>query len=214
VLGGSTAEALHLPTRILVAWTGGVARVCARLPLGWVRWHHLVLIAALAVLARRARLPVTASVAAVLLLPTLQLAVARPPPLGGDRVAGGVRLWRAEGATVAVIDRLRPEPVLAALREHGIGRIDVLVTRQGSRSAARAFTAIKSRVPVRAVVAPPGHQLAGAHEAQAGSTIRAGALAVRVKVARPLEVEVATCTVAGCAWRSGIGTSTSPPAPS
>jgi competence protein ComEC len=207
LLGGSVAEALHLPTRALVAWTAAVARFCGRLPLGSVRWPQLALVAAAMALAwavgRRRLHP--AAVAAALLMPAALLLVRGPPPSAGGNIDSGVRLWRSGGASVVVADRVRPERLLAALREARVRRIDVFVAAGGGRSALRALESVARRVEMRSVVTPPQH---------AGSTIRAGPLAVRVKQTKPFEVEVATCTVAGCAWRSGTSSSTSQHVPS
>ncbi|MDQ3980293.1 MAG: ComEC/Rec2 family competence protein, partial [Actinomycetota bacterium] len=116
LVGGTIAGVLHIPTRLLLAWVAGVARVAASLPLGQLGLVHLAVLAgaaALFVWSRRsgrpagARLALAASIA-VLLAPAA--AVVRPSPADARPVGRGATLWRAGGATVVVLDDARASP--------------------------------------------------------------------------------------------------------
>jgi competence protein ComEC len=136
VAGGRVAAVLHLPTRVLVGWIAGVARVTARLPMATLGWSaSAVLLGAVVVglagrrrqraLARSATGVAVVVAAAVVLLP-----VWRPPPtdLTGADVAPGARVWRAASTTVLVLDGAAADAtdVLDGLRAAGVGAIDVL----------------------------------------------------------------------------------------
>lgn len=133
-LGGTAvAKLVHLPTRWLIGWVAGVARVAAGVPLGEVDTVGLLVVAAaggvwLALARRRptwrvARRGCIAAMIATLLVPAVAL---RSPPLRQDPT-GGVAVYRAGGATVVVLEEQpTARRLLEALRRAGVRRIDVL----------------------------------------------------------------------------------------
>ena len=157
IFGGPVAGWAHLPTRLMIGWVAGVARVSAALPLGEVGARELVVIvaaAALAMIVRRHRpdrrglimaLLVVALVAA--LTPALAL---RAPPVE-VAVAGGSRLQRRDGTTVLVLDaRSRPMPLLEDLRRAGVRRIDIVHATTEPRPD--VLRALRHRWPVGPVI--------------------------------------------------------------
>jgi competence protein ComEC len=198
VLGPPLDGLLHLPTAALLAWVAGVARVAARLPLGTLTAAHLAVLGALGLLAlaaatvvrRRSRALVPAALAAcvaVLLTPAVA------PPAGavdGAEVATGVRLWRRD-AVVLLVDRGDPGRILDQLRNRGVRRVDVLVSIGGSRNAAGVVAVLRSRLPVRVVLAPVGHRIRGATVPPPRSAVDVGGLRLEVTEVQPrLEVAV------------------------
>jgi competence protein ComEC len=184
LLGGAPAMLLHVPTRLLVGWIAGVARVTAALPLAQLGGVALAVLAgaiAAAVAWRRA----TGRLAAALVVATavIALPVWRPPhaALAGATIAAGVRIWRAADAhaTVVVLDGgAEPLDALAALRAHGIRRVDVLAVR----GSTEAVGAIRARHHV-------AHEL-DARTTAAGTTVRADGLEVEVTDPRTARVVV------------------------
>jgi hypothetical protein len=124
---------------------------------------------------------------AVLLTPAVA------PPAGavdGAEVANGARLWR-RGAVVLVLDRGDPGRLLDQLRQRGVRRVDVLVSTGGSRTAAGVVAVLRSRLPVRLVLAPDGHRIRDAAVPAPRTTFDVGGLRVEVAEVRPrLEVVV------------------------
>lgn len=197
LVGGTAAEWLHLPTRLLLGWIDTVARTSARLPLGELRGAH---VAALAVagagwgLARsRVVRRVGGAVAvAALVAPALTLR----PPSGHVVVSAGAELWRLGGAggagVVLIIDgRARADDVLAALRRRGLGRLDLVVAESGSRWVGEVVAAVGRRLQVRVVWAPPRHHVPRGHVPVVGEQVRVGGVVVTVvEVGQRLSVEV------------------------
>ncbi len=196
VLGPPFDGLLHAPTSLLLAWVAGVARVCARLPLGMVTGRHLAVLAVVALVAAalarwRPRLAVPTATAvgvATLLSPSLV------PPAGaldGEEVGPGARVWRG-GAVVVVLDGGDAGRLLDRLRLNGVRRIDVLVSSSGGRTAAGVVATLRSRLPVGLVLAPAGHRIRDATVPRAGMSVDVGGLRLDVGPVRPrLEVAVA-----------------------
>ena len=200
LLGEPVAGVVHLPTRLLVGWIAGVAREAAALPLGQLGVAATVAVAVLvaaAVALPLARLVAGAAALGVCLWP----AVGPPPPADGRTLAGDARLWRSGDATVVVVGRPRPGPLLGALRAAAVGPVSVVVVTSASSSARAALEPVLARHPARLVLTPA--------EAVAGTTVTAGRLHVRVVAVSPrLAVEVGPCTFPPCASASGPGPST------
>ena len=204
LLGDPVASAVHVPTRLLVAWIAGVARWAAAAPFGQLGAGALVALALLALPAlavRRVRSAAAVAALGVCLWPLLGPA----PPAGGRVLAGDARLWRSGDATVLVVGRPRPGPLLGALRASGVRGVSVVVLTSGSRSARAALAPVLDRHPARLVLAPA--------DARPGTIVTAGRLVVRVTAVEPrLAVEVGPCTFPPCSSASGRGPSTSAPA--
>jgi hypothetical protein len=167
-------------------------------PLGTLTATHLIVLGALALVAlggttvvrRRPHAVVSGALAAgvaVLLSPAVA------PPAGavdGAEVATGARLWR-RGAVVLVLDRGEPGRLLDRLRQRGVRRVDVLVSTGGSRTAGGVVAVLRSRLPVRLVLAPNGHRIRDATVPAARSAFDVGGLRLEVGEVRPrLEVVV------------------------
>jgi hypothetical protein len=164
----------------------------ARAPLGRLGLASIVAIGvcvALAVVVARVRAIALAAALAVLCSPAAALALARPPPLDGRDIVSGARLWRAGGVTVLVVDRPRPDRLLAALRAGNVTRISVLVEMRSGSSTAQAIEPVRNRIAIDAEVTPT---------VAPGTTIRAGPFIVVVQATAPkLDVVVETASNGG-----------------
>lgn len=194
ILGPPFDRWLHLPSAWLVGWIAAVARWGAALPLGTLRAGQalaLVAIGCMGVLLGRHRsrrvLPgVAVATVLVLLVPLVRA----PADLAGADAGAGARVWRAGGAVVVLLDDPWVPGLLEQLRDTRVRRVDVLVVRRGGRAAAGAVLELRSRVPVRLVLAPEGHRVRGAVVPDVG-VVRAGPLVVAVTDTAPtLEVEL------------------------
>jgi competence protein ComEC len=167
VFGGAVADAIHLPTRLMLAWLDGVATAAARWPLGDLRAGHLVALGAGAVvlaaaraLGRRHRRALLLGVAGRVTMAGVVIAALVPTggpavPSGGQALGAGATLWQGGGATVLVLDgRVRDSSVLAGLRDAGARRVDVVVLRSGARAASDLVAVLRRAWPVGTVLAP------------------------------------------------------------
>lgn len=136
-LGGSRVAALvHLPTRLLIGWVAGVARLSSSLPLGELGLGSLAVISGALVASTvvAGRWPGGRTIRGVLLAFAVVVATApavalRSPP-AHQMVAGGGELWRSANATVLVlVAPARPVDLLQDLRRAGTRRIDLVVSR-------------------------------------------------------------------------------------
>jgi competence protein ComEC len=163
VVPGPLAGALHLPTRLLLAWLEGVAVACARAPLGSLSAAHLVaLTTALALLAAARRSPMrgatlTRAVAGALAVGTLAAAAwPRAYATGPIALGVGATAWRGEAAVVLVADgRARAGPILGRLRGAGVTRLDAIVLRSNARATIDLVATLRRRWPRVHVLAPP-----------------------------------------------------------
>jgi competence protein ComEC len=178
--GDAVATVVHVPTRALVAWIDGVATAAANWPLGQLRAGHVALLGAAAAAvvaarawarpgpegdepspARRRRCSgVTRGTAALTVGAVLvhAAAVGRGPRLlDGESVGPGAQVWQGGGAAALTVDgRAREAAVLAALRDRGVARLDVLVLRTAARGAAEVAATVRRRWPGVAVLGPGG----------------------------------------------------------
>ena len=189
LVGGPAAALLHLPDRAFVAWIGWVARWAAALPLGQLGAVQVLLLAAVAVtgtVSRRLRRVALVGALGVCLWPALGPVA----PSTGRSLGGDGRLWRQGPASVLVVGRPRPGPLLAALRGARVRRIS-LVALTGSGPSARAgLDAVLARHPARLVLT--------AADAVEGATVTVGDLRVTVTAVRPrLEVDVTSARRGG-----------------
>jgi competence protein ComEC len=194
VLGPPVDAWLHVPTRLLVGWVAAVARWAADLPLGAVRagsaWAVVAIVAVAWVLGRRPPALVVPLAAALVVAVLAVPAVRAPPALHGADSGDGAAIWRAGGAVVVVLDDPWVPGVLTALRDAGIGHVDVLVARRGGRTVAGDVLTIREAVDVRLVLAPDGHRIRDAVVPPTGA-FRVGGLVVDVAAPRaPMAVTV------------------------
>lgn len=185
-IGPRLAALLHWPTRVAVTWVEWVARQGARLPMGELGWHELVVIgaglAALIVGGRGARRGVRrvgiALLAAGLLTPTVMLS---RPVIGSMTPAPGATLWRGGGATVLIVSGpVQPGRLLEGLRRVGVRRIDVVVSSSGGVRAGEVTAVLRHRWPVGRVLAPRNNRVPGATVPGPGSDVRIGTIVVRI----------------------------------
>lgn len=197
VLGGTVAEVVHLPTRLLLAWLAEVAGRAAGLPLGALHVPHVVVLGAgvaLVTAGRTGARPAVRRVGLLLLAATVcaaTVAAQAPPPLRRDLVPGLVR-WHAGASDVVVVGggggrtQLGPGTAMAALRQAGVRSIDLLVVADPTVASA-LVAAIEARHPLGGVVAVSGAELAGLDASvlqvpRPGAVVRAGSLDVQVTV--------------------------------
>lgn len=132
--GPGVARVVHLPTRLLIGWVAGVARVAASVPLGEVGAGGLAAAAAggwivLAVARWRPRWWLVRLVGVALMVVALVgPAVALQSPPFRQQVARGTIVYRSSGATaVVLVGSPPPRVVLEGLRRAGVRRVDILV---------------------------------------------------------------------------------------
>ncbi|HET6772887.1 MAG TPA: ComEC/Rec2 family competence protein [Acidimicrobiales bacterium] len=184
VFGGTVADAVHLPTRLMLAWLEGVATAAARWPLGDLRAGHAVALGAGAVvlaatraLAQRHHHTPPLGVAGRLTLAAVVIAAlvprAEPVSPGGQALGAGATLWQGGGATVLVVDgRAHDSSVLAGLRDAGARRVDVVVLRSGARSASDLVAVLRHAWPVGTVLAPAATSPPAGGRAEAHGSLR------------------------------------------
>ncbi|HEX7168104.1 MAG TPA: ComEC/Rec2 family competence protein [Acidimicrobiales bacterium] len=193
--GGPVAAVLHLPTRVLLWWVAGVARIGGSIPLGRVTARAAITVlaivlaaAALSRLARRRPGP-TAAVAGALGLAVVGVVpMVRPGSATGERLDtyGDDRLWRSGHRVVVTSDgRAPPGRLLGALRERGVAQVDVLVVTRSSRSAAASVRPVLDRLPVGVVLAPAHHQVGGATTVTRVVHLRSRPFEIAVEPVRP-----------------------------
>ncbi len=186
LFGGAVAGVLHWPTGLLISWLATVAHWGAALPLGELQTRHLLLIgagAALHLVARHRRwrafrLSGVALAAVALVAPAIAL---RAAPDGPVAVGSGAVLWRAAGRTMLELDgRANVADLLEGLRRTGARRLDIVVVRTTSSSAASTVESLRRWGAVGAVLTPVGVGVSGARVVTDGLDVRAGPLSIEV----------------------------------
>lgn len=133
---------------------------------------------------RHLRTAIAAAAVAVVLWPAGP--GASPATAGGRRIGGGARLWSgagAGGATVLVVTKARPGPLLTDLRNERVRGLSVVVLSSASRREEAAIEPVLERHPARHVLT--------AATAAAGDALVVGRLRIEVLAVRPrLEVRV------------------------
>lgn len=187
--GEPIATIAHLPTRLLVGWVAGVARVTSALPfgeagavevvvavaaaagaLGASRWHARLDTSGTDSVGLHALRALQACFIALMVAALLTPAVGLRSHPTHLEVIDGVHLHRAGGATVLVIEG---DPsaarVLEALRVAGVRRLDLVITESGL--GWEMGDALKHRWPL-------GRELVLAEESP--TLVRVGGLVVEV----------------------------------
>jgi len=185
LVGEPIAGLVHLPNRLLVSWIAGVARWGAALPFGQLGASHVVVLCGLA--AAGAALPRTRRAAVALaVVVCLWPTVGPVHPEDGRPLAGDGRLWRRGAATVLVVGRPRPGPLLGALRVAGVRELAVVALTSPNPSAKADLDAVLARHPARLVLT--------AADAVPGAVVAVGGLRVVVRSNDPrLVVDVRHC---------------------
>ena len=190
LVGEPLASVVHMPDRLLVAWIAAVAHWAAVLPLGQLGPVPVLLLAGLALAAVLVR-PIRRLAAVAALGVCLWPGVGPAPAVAGRPLAGDARLWRRGAATVLVVGRPRPGPLLAALRTAGVRGIGVVALTSPSRSARAELDRVLARHPARLVLTPG--------DAVPGAVVRVGTLRVTVWSVDPrLVVDVTACDGGVC----------------
>ncbi len=187
-LGGSAvASVVHVPTRLLIGWVAGVARVSSSVPLGELRLGSLAVVTLALVGAvvvadhRRSWRALCRGLLVVAAVVFLAPAVALRSPPERQPLSGGGELWRSGGATVMVLsDRPRPLDLLAELRRAGTRRLDVVVVHGGLD--VDLMHALRHRWPVGDVLDP----------AAGPTSVRAGPIHVDIGRDETVTVTVTT----------------------
>jgi competence protein ComEC len=187
LLGPSAARVLHWPTGLLIGWLASVAHRAAALPLGELQSRGLLAVGAgvaLVVAARRLGgwRPVqwsgTVLAAAAVVAPALALGSV---PDGPVTVGSGAVLWRAGGRTLLELDgRADVAGLLEALRRTGARRLDVVVVRTTTTSAASTVESLRRWGSVGSVLTPAGVDVSGARVVTDAVQMRAGPLSIEV----------------------------------
>lgn len=189
------AELLHLPTRVGLWWIDGVAANVPRLPLGRLGGAHIALLFAaggwgLRQATFRRRVFAAALVSAVLVQPALQLALEAP---GSFPIDSHSVIWRDDAATVVDLGSgTRPQQVLAALRTHDVGRIDLLIVRRSSYANADLVGWMRTRHRIDRVWAPQATMGVGEIVPPVGAGVQVdGVRLVVTAVTEAIEVQAA-----------------------
>ncbi|MCY4273177.1 MAG: ComEC/Rec2 family competence protein, partial [bacterium] len=185
LMGGAPAHAIHWPTDVGIGWIQAVAGWAGSARMGELEAPHLVAVvigAAIWWLARRRLLRATAAavLAVVLLAPAVALRIADPP--FHAVLDSGAEVWRHRQATVVMLGSNRStERLLEDLRRAGVGAVDLVIADRGTRSQRNQVLALKERIWVGAVIAPPGHRIGGAVAIRAGQQVLIADLVVEVR---------------------------------
>ncbi|MDP9404070.1 MAG: hypothetical protein M3P85_12280, partial [Actinomycetota bacterium] len=137
------------------------------------------------------RVLVIALAAAVILWPAGP--GAGPATAEGRPMGGGARLWsgRENGATILVVAKARPGPLLTDLRNAGVRQLDVVVVTSASDGEEPALDPVLARHPSRLVLTPV--------TTAPGDSLVVGRLRLDVTATEPrLEVRIRRCTAASC----------------
>ena len=193
LFGGVAAEIVHLPSRVMLWWIGGVASRAALGPQATLGIVSILMLGSAALLAV-SRIRSAAVVAGVLASLVAVAALIAAPSLGpGEHpLVGESRAFVSEGGDlVLVLDNPPTRGLIESLRRSGGGRPDLVVALDGDRSDAEAVLALSERFGAFAVAAPPMHRVPGGRTVQAGQTVELDDLLLRFeRVAPRLELRV------------------------
>ena len=200
--GGPLAHAIHWPTGLGIGWIQAVAGWAASARLGELRGPHLVAVVIGAVIwwlarGRLLRAAAAMALAVGLLVPAVALRTSNPP--FHTVLDSGVEVWRHHHTTVVLLGSNRStERLLEDLRRTGIEAVDVVVADRGTRAQRDQTFALKKRMWVGTVIAPPGHRIGGATTVRSGQRVRVGGLTVDV-VSHDPRLAVTVTTASGVA---------------
>ena len=193
VVGGITAEIVHIPSEVMLWWIGGVASRAALAPQATLGGASILLLGAAAVMALSKVRSMTVG-AGVLASAVGLAALLSAPTLGAGehRLAGDSRAIVSEsGDLLLVLDNPPTRGLIEALRVKGGGKPRLVVALDGDRADAEAVLALGERFGVFAVAAPPMHRVPGGRTVQVGQTVELDDLMLRFERVQPrLEVSV------------------------
>lgn len=192
------ADLLHVPTRLLVEWVAGVARVAVSVPLGQMGGSVFAAAAVaggVAAWCRHGGRRVAARFAALALLVVMLVPAARlrwvEPPVH-EAIAADADLWRSgDQALLVVGGRVREADLLERLREEGVTTLDVVVCRSDAGALHPVVADLRRRHPRLLVIAPARAGIAGANSPASGSGLALGDLtAWLTTTGERIEIEV------------------------
>lgn len=193
VVGGVGAEVIHLPSKVMLWWIGGVASRAALGPQATLGAVSIVLLGGAALLAMsKVRLMTFAAGLVALLVALVALVSAPTLSVGEHRLAGESRaIVSADGNLVLVLDNPPTRALVESLRTAGGGRPELVIALDGDRSDAEAVLALTERFGGFAVAAPPMHRVPGGRTVQQGQTVEIDDVTVRFgRVEQRLEISV------------------------
>ena len=180
------AWAIHRPTAVMLWWIDGVATVAASAPVAALetRGAILVLVGLVFIGASRSLRFRAGSVVGVIIVALALLVPIVSPrslPAGHHVLVDGLSVHRQPtGADLVVVSgTVDPQDGLRALRRARLGRIDLVVSVDGSRLGGVMVRSITQTHEVLDVWAPPGHQVPGARTV-VGLRGSVGAQSIRV----------------------------------
>jgi competence protein ComEC len=195
LFGGTLAEIVHVPTKILLWWVDAIASRSALAPPATLDRGSLAVIGALcaAAVGLRSRPPsgIVLGAAVLGVLSASYLSAPTPAP-GVDQVGHGVTLIHSESSTVVVLDDpTSARRVLERVRLSGTGAPDLVIVRDGDRADADAVVALRDRYGPVAIAAPPLHRVPGGRTVSVGQVIEVDTIRVRIDEVQPrLEITV------------------------
>lgn len=193
VVGGIVADMIHLPSKVMLWWIGGVASRAAVGPQATLGAVSIVLLGAAALLAiPKVRLMTLAAGATASLVALAALLSAPTLAVGDHRLAGESRaIVSGQGNLVLVLDNPPTRALVESLRVAGGGRPDLAIALDGDRADAEAVLALAERFGDFPVAAPPMHRVPGGRTVQTGQTVELDDLTVRFERVEPrLEITV------------------------
>lgn len=160
----SVADLLHVPTRWLLAWIAGVARIIPSLVPGQLGVASMVVLAVATLVFVVARQSGSRRLALVALGLLLLGATLRPLATSDidQAIDDQSRLWSSPSGTVLALDsRTDTADLLAALRTARVDTVDLVVVRSGGYGTHAALSQLRARFAIHTVWAPEGHGLSG-----------------------------------------------------
>ena len=186
VAGGPVAVALHLPSAVALTALEQVAAWSALAPLGDVDLRHVFVLALAAALVVRGG-ALARAVGGVLVVAVLVLPGTSAVPPGLAHAGWAATVW-SDGPVgiVELDDGASGVEVLDALRRRRVRVVALVVVRSPRPQPAEVVRALRSRLPVRAVIAPAGSPVPDRTVPAAGTEVRVGGLRVQVDDVDPV----------------------------
>ena len=191
--GGFVAELVHIPSKVMLWWIGGVASWAARGPQATLGAASILLLGAAALLAvSRLRLSMVVAAGLASLVGLVALITAPSLGPGEHSLVGESRVIVSGGGDlVLVLDNPPTRGLIESLRLIGGGKPGLAVALDGDRSDAEAVLALTERFGAFPVAAPPMHRVPGGRTVQVGQTVELDDLTVRFERVQPrLELSV------------------------
>jgi len=186
-VGGGVAALLHLPSALGLRALELVAATSAALPLGHADLRHVAALAVAALLLTRRGARRVAGAALVLGVALVPGHAAVP---AGSAPAGWAATVWSDGpvAVVDLEDGASAVEVLDVLRRRRVRVVAAVVLRSPRAQPAEVVRAVRSRWPVRVVLAPEGSPAPDAHVPRPGDAVRVGGFRIELDEVEPVLV--------------------------